>query len=90
MTEEQMNQSYTKLYALYMQNLAKTGNAPKYPVPSPEEFTAASWEGKKGGKTINLLNLESNRLRKSSIKVNDHIFSWMMIIVFYFFIYKAR
>jgi hypothetical protein len=40
MTEEQMNQSYTKLYALYMQNVAKSGMAPRYPVPSPEEFTA--------------------------------------------------
>ena len=35
MTEEQMNQSYTKLYALYMQNIAKSGIAPKYIVPTP-------------------------------------------------------
>jgi len=36
MTEEQMNQSYTKLHALYMQNMGKVGTAAKYPVPSPE------------------------------------------------------
>ncbi len=40
MTDEQMNQSYTKLHALYLQNLSKAGSSAKYPVPSPEEFSA--------------------------------------------------
>jgi hypothetical protein len=45
MTEEQMNQSYSKLYELYQQNLMKNSTSPKHYVPTPEEFIGSQITG---------------------------------------------